>query len=258
MKASRPRPWQQGRTAWSSSRAEQRGCGTPARRAVRSARWSADRRCRGRARRARGPGRNRAGHRVEGRLYRGLRAAVLEVGGAGALRRHHGRAQRRLRGAACGRMRGSRAACISPRRICPLQQAAGSCDRRWRRGRSVARRRSRRSPARAAARSAAARPSRARRDRRPRTPPRGPPGPPRSPARAPPARTGSRPGPRRPPAAERPAGPLPADRRGSKPVTTMGTRYRRQTASYSAVPMTVQTWPGPRKACTRLPGVLQR
>ncbi len=24
--------------------------------------------------------------------------------------------------------------------------------------------------------------------------------------------------------------------------------------SYSAVPITVQTWPGPRKACTRLPG----
>ena len=39
--------------------------------------------------------------------------------------------------------------------------------------------------------------------------------------------------------------------RGSKPVTTMGTRYLAARGRYSSVPITVQTWPAARKPSTR-------
>ena len=42
--------------------------------------------------------------------------------------------------------------------------------------------------------------------------------------------------------------------RGSKPVTTMGTRYLAASGSYSRQPITAQTWPAARKPCTRLSG----
>ena len=41
---------------------------------------------------------------------------------------------------------------------------------------------------------------------------------------------------------------------GSKPVTTIGTRYRSAIGSYSVQPMTLQTCPAARKPCTRLSG----
>ena len=41
---------------------------------------------------------------------------------------------------------------------------------------------------------------------------------------------------------------------GSKPVITIGTRWRSQSSSYSPQPMMAHTWPGPRNACTRLSG----
>src|SRR5262245_6509841 len=41
---------------------------------------------------------------------------------------------------------------------------------------------------------------------------------------------------------------------GSKPVITMGTLKRAEMGSYSRNPITVQTCPGPRKACTRFKG----
>ena len=37
-------------------------------------------------------------------------------------------------------------------------------------------------------------------------------------------------------------------------MTTIGTPYRLAIGSYSLSPITVQTWPGPRKPRTRLPG----
>ena len=39
---------------------------------------------------------------------------------------------------------------------------------------------------------------------------------------------------------------------GSKPVTTIGTRYFAASGSYSVKPMTVHTWPAARKPWTRL------
>ena len=41
---------------------------------------------------------------------------------------------------------------------------------------------------------------------------------------------------------------------GSKPVMTIGTPNRSAIGGYSPHPMTVQTCPGPRNPCTRLPG----
>ena len=41
---------------------------------------------------------------------------------------------------------------------------------------------------------------------------------------------------------------------GSKPVTTIGTPKRSASAGYSPIPITVQTWPAARKACTRQSG----
>ena len=41
---------------------------------------------------------------------------------------------------------------------------------------------------------------------------------------------------------------------GSKPVTTIGTRYCAAIGSYSQKPITVQTWPAARNPCTWLPG----
>lgn len=38
---------------------------------------------------------------------------------------------------------------------------------------------------------------------------------------------------------------------GSKPVTTIGTLYFRASGGYSAVPITLHTWPAARNACTR-------
>ena len=52
--------------------------------------------------------------------------AVLVVGGAGALGRHHGRAERRLRACTPCRTPGSRDGFFRPRRISPLMQRADS------------------------------------------------------------------------------------------------------------------------------------
>ena len=41
---------------------------------------------------------------------------------------------------------------------------------------------------------------------------------------------------------------------GSKPVTTIGTRYLSASGGYSPVPITLQTCPAARKACTRHSG----
>ena len=41
---------------------------------------------------------------------------------------------------------------------------------------------------------------------------------------------------------------------GSNPVTTIGMPYLRHSGGYSAVPITVHTWPAARNACTRHDG----
>ena len=41
---------------------------------------------------------------------------------------------------------------------------------------------------------------------------------------------------------------------GSKPVTTIGTRYVSANSGYSVVPITLQTCPAARNACTRQVG----
>ncbi len=38
---------------------------------------------------------------------------------------------------------------------------------------------------------------------------------------------------------------------GSKPVTTIGTRWRAASSGYSPMPITLHTCPAARKACTR-------